>query len=168
MYDIDAAASTPNTFLNNGICVSKCPKNKQVLECDKSIANCNLDAEKVYPTKQFINYCLPDMKELNETHPEQYNDIKGATDKLKEEFTQMLTDELGSSFFKDIYLSSRAISWSCGLSFVWCIIFLYLMSFFAECIAWVIVGLVQIGFFVASGLTLFQWNTLKSSGGDED
>lgn len=76
---------------------------------------------------------------------------------MKQEFTKMIEDELHSSFFKDIYVSYRAISWSCGLSFVWCIIFLYMMSFFAEYIAWVIVALVQIGLFAGSavGLVLY-------------
>lgn len=51
---------------------------------------------------------------------------------------------------------------------MWCIIFLYLMSYFAECISWVIVGLVQIGLFVASALTLFQYNTIKSSASPDE
>lgn len=36
------------------------------------------------------------------------------------------------------------------------------MSYFAETIAWFIVGLVQIGLLVGSGVSLFQWNNLKS------
>lgn len=42
------------------------------------------------------------------------------------------------------------------------------MSYFAECISWVIVGLVQIGLFVASALTLFQYNTIKSSASPDE
>lgn len=81
---------------------------------------------------------------------------------MKRELANSLTKQIDSSFFKDLYLSSRAISWSCGISFLWCLIFLYLMSFFAETISWFIVILVQIGLFTASGLTLFQYNEIKS------
>lgn len=81
---------------------------------------------------------------------------------MKKDIADGLTHDLNSHFFKDVYLSSRAISWSCGISFFWCILFLYLMSYFAECISWVIVGLVQIGLFAASGFSMFQYNNLKS------
>ena len=38
-----------------------------------------------------------------------------------------------------------------GLAFVWSIVYIYLMSLFAEIIAWAIIGLTQIGFL---GLTI--------------
>ena len=81
---------------------------------------------------------------------------------MKRELANSLTKQIDSSFFKDLYLSSRAISWSCGISFLWCLIFLYLMSFLAETFSWIILVLVQIGLFTASGFTLTKYNEIKS------
>jgi hypothetical protein len=57
----------------------------------------------------------------------------------------MLTSNPAGRQIQDLYLSSRAIYWSMALSFVYCLLFIYLMSYFAEFIAWGIVILVQIG-----------------------
>ena len=81
---------------------------------------------------------------------------------MKRQLADSLTKEINSSFFKDLYLASRAISWSCGISFLWCLLFLYLMSFFAETISWVIIVLVQIGLFTACGYTYTKYGELNS------
>lgn len=53
----------------------------------------------------------------------------------------MLNSKLGGGV-TDIYLSSRAVKWSIGLSIVYCILYIYLMSHFAEYIAWAIIVIV--------------------------
>jgi hypothetical protein len=94
------------------------------------------------------------MKKLNETHPAEYDHINTSIHELKSMFLNMLNQNIGS-VFKDLYLSSRAVTWSCLLSFVWCIIFIYVMSYFAEAIAWIVIVLVQLGLPVASALALY-------------
>lgn len=67
-------------------------------------------------------------------------------------------------YLEDLYLSSRAIYASFGLGLVWCIIFIYLMSAFAETIAWICVVLIQltlaggsaVGFFAFTQITKDQ------------
>jgi len=46
---------------------------------------------------------------------------------------------------KDIYNASTAVFVSMALAFVWSVLYIYLMSIFAEYIAWGIIGLTQIG-----------------------
>jgi hypothetical protein len=82
---------------------------------------------------------------------------------MKGDFVDMLDSNIGG-VFKDLYLTSRAVTWSCLISFVWSIIFIYLMSAFAETIAWIVIGLVQIGLPIASAVSLFYWNKLKTAG----
>ena len=64
----------------------------------------------------------------------------------------------------DLYLSSRAIYSSMALSFVFCILYIYIMSLFAEYLAWGLVGLTQIALFGAS-IVFF---VLRSSADDGD
>jgi len=45
-----------------------------------------------------------------------------------------------------MYLSSRAIYISFGMGVIYCFIFIYLMSMFAETIAWICVGTAQLAF----------------------
>jgi len=53
-----------------------------------------------------------------------------------------------------MYLSSRAIYWSFGTGVLYCFIYIYLMSAFAETIAWICVAMAQLGFI---GLTVGCW-----------
>ena len=68
----------------------------------------------------------------------------------------MLNSKLGGGI-TDIYLSSRAVYWSIGLSIIYCTIYLYLMSFFAEYIAWAIIVIVQFGLFIGSAASFYSW-----------
>lgn len=121
-----------------------CPNVGQTLDCDRDDETCvrlRADPDATYKTQTFLNYCLPDLKALEESHADHYERAEAAIHEMKSKFLEMLNSKVGS-VFKDLYLSSRAVTWSCLLSFVWCIIFIYLMSSFAEQIAWIIIVLV--------------------------
>jgi len=66
---------------------------------------------------------------------------------------------IGSSF-RDMYNSSRAMYTSLAMGLVYCLVYIYLMSFFAECISWIIVVCVQIGG-IASTYALFNYHKLR-------
>lgn len=51
-----------------------------------------------------------------------------------------------------------------AMSVVYCIVFIYLLSAFAEFIAWGIVGITQIGLFAGSALCLLEYMETKSQG----
>lgn len=63
-----------------------------------------------------------------------------------------------------MYDSSRAIYWSMGMSLVYCLLFIYLMSAFAECISWGIIILVQLGLIGASLAGFALWVQRKNDG----
>mmetsp|Transcript_16434 Transcript_16434/g.27865 ORF Transcript_16434/g.27865 Transcript_16434/m.27865 type:complete len:86 (+) Transcript_16434:606-863(+) len=59
-----------------------------------------------------------------------------------------------------MYLSSRAIYWSFGMGVVYSFVFIYLMSAFAETIAWICITLIQLALIAVSVGCLFLWNDL--------
>ena len=71
---------------------------------------------------------------MEEERPDDYNAYKG------------VVEELGNSttghYFKDLYLSSTSIFISFGTAFVNSILVIYLLSLFAEYVAWGIVAVV--------------------------
>ena len=56
-----------------------------------------------------------------------------------------------------MYLASTSIYLSCFMALVFCLVYIKVMSIFAETIAWAIVILVQIGFFVGSGACFYGY-----------
>jgi hypothetical protein len=57
----------------------------------------------------------------------------------------------------DLYLSSRAIYASIGMAVVYCLGYIYLMSIFAEYIAWSMIGLTQLGLLAGTGYCLMVY-----------
>jgi hypothetical protein len=55
----------------------------------------------------------------------------------------------------DLYLASNAIWASIALAPIYCFLFIAIMSAFAEAIAWICVGLVQIGLIGAAVVSYF-------------
>lgn len=100
------------------------------------------------------------MKSLKETRPSDYQAAETAFQTFKESIKDLMNTKLGGGI-TDIYLSSRAVNWSIGLSIVYCILYIYLMSMFAEYIAWAIIVIVQIGLFVGSGASFYSWNKIN-------
>jgi len=56
-----------------------------------------------------------------------------------------------------MYLASTSIYLSCFMALVFCLIYIKVMSIFAETIAWAIVIFVQIGFFIGSGACFYGY-----------
>jgi cytochrome c biogenesis factor len=91
-----------------------------------------------------LGYCFP-----SSDLPEEF--VEGWT-KAKEAF---LENPIGG-YFNDLYLSSRAIYISFGMSVVYSFVFIYLMGFFAETIAWVCIVLTQLAF-IGAAVASFLW-----------
>jgi hypothetical protein len=58
---------------------------------------------------------------------------------------------------KDLYLSSKAIYWSIGLSLVYSLLYIYLMSVAAEYIAWTMIAFVQLGLLAGSATCILSF-----------
>jgi len=85
-----------------------------------------------------MGYCFPAISELKTDRPDDYA-------KWQIAFNELLTSNPAGRQIQDMYLSSRAIYGSMAMSFVYCLVFIYLMSWFAEYIAWAMVALTQLG-----------------------
>jgi hypothetical protein len=99
------------------------------------------------------------MDSLKETRRSDYDKAVVAFQNFKESVVDSLNNKLGGGI-SDIYFSSRAVNWSIGLSIIYCTIYLYLMSYFAEYIAWAIIVIVQFGLFIGSAASFYSWKQI--------
>jgi hypothetical protein len=75
----------------------------------------------------------------------------------------MLESNAAGKQIMDLYKSSRAIYICIATAIIFCFAYIYLMSFFAEQIAWTIVGITQISLFVGCGACIFEYLDKKDS-----
>ena len=67
-------------------------------------------------------------------------------------------------YLNDLYLSSTSIFYSMGTAFALCILYIYLMSIFAEYLAWGLVILTQLGLIaVAGGAFVYRGQLAKEA-----
>ena len=125
LYITDFATPNINAIFDSALCVKACPTEVPfVLDCktNDKVASCDVAADAQYRTKGMLGYCFP-----------------ASTDELPDSFkagwelalATFQSSEAGQ-FFNDMYLSSRAIYISIGMSVVYAFIFVGLMSAFAE------------------------------------
>jgi len=108
------------------------------------VTDCNAADLPRYNTKQVIGYCFPASK-------------RALPDEMKAGWNAALAAFMQNpigKYFNDLYLSSRAIYWSMAMGMVYSFIYIYVMSAFAECIAWVCVAIAQLGLI---GLSVGAW-----------
>jgi len=127
-------------IFKSGVCVKGCPKTKthkftkENCRASKKGVKCAGISNK-YETINVGDYCLPTtVKDLKPKEQAGYKAVKA----------NFLNSKAGSVVM-DMYLSSRAIYISMAMSIIYSIVFIYLMSWFAEVIAWCCIVLVQIG-----------------------
>lgn len=139
-------------ILKTGVCVKQCPTGPDYKwekgTNYKNNAEETLKEDKSYKTVDFIGYCLPvTEKGLTASEWEHVKMVKKA----------FMASKAGT-YFMDLYNSSRAVYWSMGLSIFWSLVFIYIMSIFAEYLAWCCIILVQIGLFAAAIGGYFLWD----------
>lgn len=132
-------------IFQTGVCVKKCPQIGETVEFKPTgTVGASQKLVSVYNGNDLMNYCIPkDLKKLGPALQTGVNSVKAA-----------LLQNPAGKYFNDMYLSSRAIYASFGMGVVYCLIYIYLMSAFAEVIAWVCVALAQLGFI---GLSVGAW-----------
>lgn len=64
----------------------------------------------------------------------------------------------------DLYRSSTAIFICVATAIIFCLAYIYLMSYFAEQIAWTVIAITQIALFVGCGACVFEY--IDKSGSD--
>ena len=93
-----------------------------------------------------MNFCVP--KSVPPT-------VKTSLNSIFENFKMAMPG--GGTFFLDIYNTGAAVGVSFAMGLIYCLLFIYLMSFFAEVISWICIVLVQIGIIGASVLFWYNW-----------
>jgi len=145
LYMTDLSGSGAKAIFNTGVCVKVCPmENSEKIDCKPTSMVPNCDEQSIkddfYNTRGVLGYCFP--RSTDELPEEMRAGWKQALDAF-------LSNPTGQ-YFNDLYLSSRAIYISMAMGVVYCFLYIYFMSAFAEPIAWFCVVLLQVGLFAAS------------------
>jgi hypothetical protein len=159
MIFTEYASTSVTSILKSGVCVEKCPhddkykfadlkcKDNTKTKCAKLAKGPTGTARTPYPTVNFVNYCLP--KSTKVFTPAEKKGLLA----IKKAFM----NSKAGTLFNDLYNASRAVYWSMALAAFWSLLFIYLMSIFAEPIAWCCVILVQLGLIGATVGSYFMW-----------
>ena len=122
------------------MCVKECPKVAgDAIDCfpTSKVAECKVTGDP-YNSKQVVNICFP----------------TEAPDSIKAGFKQMkavFENSSAGKYVNDLYLSSTSCYISIGMSVIYCLLYIFLMSAFAEPIAWFCVVLLQVALAGATG-----------------
>lgn len=114
------------------------------------------DRAGAYKSKSVIDYCVPTPTAFKEDRPDDVSAVEAAL--------KLMTQSGPGVYLNDLYLSSTSIFVSMGSAFALCIIYIYLMSIFAEYLAWGLVILTQIGLVaVAGGAFVYRGQLAKEA-----
>lgn len=142
-------------ILKSGVCIKECPteKGKDLKDGEDCKSNKEIacDKHKTYVTKDVFDFCLPASADaLSENEKKGYEALMSA-----------LHDSAAGTVFQDMYKSSTSMYASMGLALVWSIVYIYLMSCFAEQLAWCCVVLIQVGLLAGTAFAYLQWEQAK-------
>lgn len=155
--------ANPIAILGTGVCVKKCPDVKALDKAFENGVDCK-DNEKAkcadgHYSKTLSNplrICMPlNANALDETERKGFNEMKKA-----------LMNSAAGKTLEDLYKSSTSIFMSFGMALVWSLVYIYIMSIFAEALAWCCVVLLQLGLIAASAGCFFLWDQEKKSVAD--
>ena len=143
LYLTSLSGTSAKAVFENGVCIKgdECPQDDgKAINCKTTSFVPSCDMSTRYNTKKVLNYCFPaSTDELPATY-------KLGWKMAKESF---LANPVGK-YFNDMYLSSRAIYGSMGMALVYTLIYIQILSWFAEPIAWICIVAVNIGLFALS------------------
>lgn len=140
-------------IFDSAVCVKSCPSYGDTsLEClDADSETCE-DADvidDIYDSDVIGTLCIPDLDSLEESQPDNVANWESAYDTLM--------SYSGLFNFNDLYLSSRAIEFSLWMSLFFSIVYIYLMSLFAEILSWICIFLTSVGLIAATVLSFIYW-----------
>lgn len=155
-------SSNPIDILKSGVCVKTCPSKADAAEGStfewKKGVNCNggsdnsCDIHSKYPTlNNPLDICIP----VN---------TDAFTDEEKIGFKAMVDyfkNTAAGQVLNDMYLSSTSMYISFVTALVWSIVYIYILSLFAETLAWCCVCLIQLGLIGATVGGYMGWDDAK-------
>jgi hypothetical protein len=158
MYFKDLLGS-PSDILGSGVCVKACPATAGApLSCATADAAACAEIKDAHKSYAAGHFCVPSLASLRKTKSPAYESWRSA-------LTEVLTETPTGRKVYDLYLSSRAIYISIAMAVVYCLAYIYLMSLFAECIAWAMIALTQVGLIVASLYAAFLYKDRHTPAG---
>ena len=89
--------------------------------------------------------------------------MKNADSAFKTAIMASLESNAAGKQILDLYKSSTAIYIASAMAIVFCFAYIYLMSWFAEQIAWTIIGITQVSLYVGCGALIFEYLNVKDS-----
>ena len=150
LYLTSLSGSSAKSVFANGVCIkgTECPKDdaSQPIKCKTTSTVSSCDMSTRYNTKKVLSYCFPASTDDLPT------EFKAGWTMAKQSF---LANPVGK-YFNDMYLSSRAIYGSMGMALVYTLIYIKILSMFAEPIAWICIVAVNIGLFALSAGAWFM------------
>ena len=134
-------SSNVMSIFNSAICVDKCPQAEEAPDCKttEAVASCPESGEFLIETRSIMGICIPSI-----------DDIPGGTETL-ESLLSVFEQSSAGTAVNDVVKASKAVNISLGLSVVWCIVFIYLMSLFAEQLIWICIVLVKLTLLFVTG-----------------
>jgi hypothetical protein len=97
------------------------------------------------------HFCIPYL-----SGPKECASVKADEEKFKAALELMLESNAFGRMM-DLYKASTAIFICIATAIIFCLAYIYLMSFFAEQIAWAIVGITQVSLFIGCGACIFEY-----------
>lgn len=105
----------------------------------------------IYPTNDFLDFCVPDMQKTREERPEVY-------DQFMTTFYKLMASNPAGRVVQDVWVSSKIILSCVPLSFIYCVLYVYAMSKMADVIAWFIIVMVEIGFILGALFCFWEFS----------
>lgn len=129
LYITDFSVTSVNAIFDSAVCVKACPVAlEDAIDCKPTETVKECKPKEAYKSKTVVNVCMP---------TEVPDSIKEGLKVMKSVFD----DSSAGKYVNDLYNSSTACYLSIVMSVVYCLAYIYLMSAFAECIAWICVFL---------------------------
>lgn len=155
-------STSPVDILKSGVCVTVCPGTAEVAEGStfawKKGVNClggsdeQCDIHSVYKTiNNPLDICLP--ASVDALSAEEKEGAKAMLEYIK--------NTAAGQILNDMYLSSTSMYISFVTALLWSVIYIYILSIFAETLAWCCVCLIQLGLIGATVGGYMGWADAK-------
>ena len=151
-------ATSFKEVLKTAICVDKCPGNAPVagskLSCYPERPGYCVGGQTVnelFRTRTLVKYCIPkgNLKStVKDIYANMMLEMKGGT--------------IGNALF-DVYQATQPIQICFATSFAYCLLFIGILSLFAEPICWFCIVVVQLGLIGMPFMFGYKWHTLGQS-----
>jgi hypothetical protein len=138
--------------MKSAVCVKECPgSTANPISCPADDCKSSLA---IYKTYTFVKFCIPS---------------EGKSKTMSEIWEDMLRTLKGGpgQYLFDVLNASSPISLCLITGFVYCLLFIFILSLFAEVFCWLCIILVQLGLIVLPCILGYKYYTINKNFGPE-